>query len=533
MRAIIFGIDGATFNILLPMIKKGLVPNISTSFHHGVHGKLRSVFPPITFPAWTSFKTGKNPAKHGVFDFLKDVPYMDDKPSKVSIADKKERSFFSLLSDYGYKLGVQNVPATYPPEKINGVFISGFSTPSLQHSFTYPESLKQILMDQFDYEFDIIEKRIVGREEEFLQRLKDTTEKIAKTACYLLKQDNYDFFMVNFMAVDQIQHFFYGYRDANHPLYTPEKKKYGLKIEEMYQLIDEQIGIIQNQNPDPINIFFVSDHGFGPLEKVVYLNEWLRMQGLLTLKNQQQPHHKINAAITQFLNSIVEHFPDSLIRFVPQSMKNKANTIVSWTQVIDWNNTKAYSGGYPGKIFINIKGREKEGIIERGKEYDQLISEIKEKAWQMKDPETGELIVSAIYQNHEMYNGKYFDIAPDLIIIMKDMAYLNKPGFNHGNMIVPPPQGGDHRLHGIFIASGPDIGYQKEPLHDIHICDIAPTILHMYNVPLLSDFDGKVLTQIFKESSHFLEPLISTKKNDTEKILLDDTIQLLKQKKKL
>jgi len=532
MQNIIFGIDGATFNILLPMVKQGLLPNISSYLNKGVYGKLHSVFPPITFPAWTSFKTGKNPAKHGVFDFLKDVPYMDNKPSKVSIADKRERSFFSLLSDYGYKVGVVNVPATYPPEKVNGIFISGFSTPSIEKEFVHPAILKQTLLSRFDYEFDIVERRIVGKEKEFLQKLTSTTKKITDAVCYLLQQDSYDFFMVNYMAVDQIQHFFYGYRDETHPLYSPEKACYGNKIEDIYSLIDNQIGTILSTVEEPVNVFFVSDHGFGPLEKVVYLNEWLRKEGFLYLNQKEESHLRIGSIIQQFVRNVVEHFPEGLIAFIPQFMKNRANDYVSWTQMIDWSKTIAYSGGYPGKIFINLKGREKEGIVQKGLDYDEVIKQIEQKAWKMKDPDTGEQIVSAIYHNTDMYEGRYFDIAPDLILIMKDMAYLNKPGFCNGNMFIPPPQGGDHRLHGIFIAGGPDIKHKEEAFKDLHICDIAPTVLHMYDVPLLSDFDGTVLKQIFVEDSKLYHKTIQSSEKDAERTMLYDTIKLLKMKKK-
>jgi len=528
MKTLIIGIDGATFDIILPMIKAGQLPNIDKLVKNGVYGNLKSVFPPVTFPAWTSFKTGKNPAKHGVFDFVKGIPYTQEQVCDISLGDVREKSFWKILSDYGCKVGIINVPTTYPPEKVNGVFISGFGTPSLDNEFVYPPELKQILLNDLKYELDIIERRIDGKEDEFIKKLTNMTEKLTNTVSYLLKNYDFDFFMVNFMAADQTQHFFFGYRDPRHPLYKPDKARYGDAIEDIYTLIDKQIGTILSKITDDTNILLVSDHGFGPLLKIVYLNEWLKNEGYLKLKREGHLLPKIKNIPQKIAIKLSSKITSNLAKYLPKSMKEKANNYISWTKDIDWSETKAYSGGHPGKIFINLKGREKEGVVIPGEEYEAVINDLKKKLSEWKSPESGEKIVDRIYRKEEIYKGRYFDIAPDLMVIMRDMAYLNCTGFAKGKIFYPPSQGGDHRLSGIFVACGPDIKNNAEKIKNISICDVAPTILHMFNLPVFSDMDGRVLKEVFKENSRPHKKRIKYIEYESEKEMLREKISNLR-----
>jgi predicted AlkP superfamily phosphohydrolase/phosphomutase len=525
MKTLIIGIDGATFNILLPMIKKGQLPNISKMLNNGVYGDLRSIFPPITFPAWTSMKTGKNPAKHGVFDFLRGIPYTSENNCEISIADQKEKSFWKILSENNYKVGVINVPATYPPEKVNGVFISGFGTPTLNSEFTYPSQIKKEIIKNCKFEFDIIEQRKNGKEKQFIKKITKTTKKITKTILYILEKNNFDFLMINYMAVDQTQHFFYGYRDENHPLYDEKKSHYGSVIDDIYKLIDEQIGIILSKISEDTNIFLVSDHGFGPYLKSVYLNEWLEKQGLLERKIKDNKESEIKKIPKIMIEKVADKIGPGFAKYLPSALKNRANAYISWINDIDWEKTKAYSGGYPGKIYINLKGREKHGIVNHGKEYEDILKEIEIKIRELKDPVTNEKIVTEIYRKNEIYNGKYSDIAPDLMVVLKDMSYLNHVGFLKGKIFYPPLQGGDHRLNGIFIAYGPDIKNQGKKIENLSICDIAPTILQIFNVSLLKDFDGKVLKNIFKQNSEVAKRKEKYIEKTTEKDLIKQSVR--------
>ena len=128
-KVICIGLDGATFDLIRPWLSKGKLPNIGRIIKDGVWGELESVIPPVSAPAWTSFMTGKNPGKHGIFGFKKEKQgtYEELFVNRKLI---KSETLWKCLSDVGKKVIVINVPLTYPPEEINGYLMSGMDTPS-------------------------------------------------------------------------------------------------------------------------------------------------------------------------------------------------------------------------------------------------------------------------------------------------------------------------------------------------------------------------------------------------------------------
>ncbi len=521
------GIDGATFDIISPMMEGGELPNIARLMKGGVSGRLRSVFPPVTLPAWTSFKTGKNPAKHGVFAFLRGIPYISKEVQGISAADVTEKSFWKILSQHGYRVGVVNVPTTYPPESVNGVLISGFDTPSLRSEFTHPRELRHVLVNDFQYELDVTE-RIAGKEDQFISKSKRRIGKLTNVACFLLRNHEFDFFMINFMAVDHTQHFFFGYRDPNHPLYKPEKSKYGKSIEDIYRFMDDKLGFILSQVEEETDVFIVSDHGFGPELGSVYLNEWLVTEGFLKLKKRKISSGRRDNKVQQLMDWLGPGTTSRFTKRLPKLVKGKISELLSWADDIDWARTLAYSGGYYGKIYINLRGREKEGIVTPGEEYENVIAQLEDRLYRWTDPETGERIVNRIHRKEEIYAGKYFSMAPDLTVIIKDMAYVDWPGFRDGRVFYPPRQGGDHRLNGIFIASGPDIRDAGQGVKDLIIYDIAPTILHLFGVPVPQDMDGRVLKEIFRDGSEPAQREVKYEPVDVERKKVREKIKELR-----
>jgi predicted AlkP superfamily phosphohydrolase/phosphomutase len=532
LRALVIGIDGATLDIISPMLERGELPNIEGLIKRGVFGKLRSVFPPVTFPAWTSFRTGKNPAKHGVFEFLRGIPYTSEEVHGISVGDIREKSLWRLLSDHGYQVGVVNVPATYPPESVNGLMVSGFGTPDLNCDFTYPKELKSTLLNNFRYELDLM-TAVIDKEDQFMYQLKGATEKLTDTACFLLGNYDFDFFMITFMAADNASHAFFGYREPSHPLFDPEKSKYGRAIEDIYQFIDDKLGHILTHIGEGTNIFIVSDHGFGPALKSLYLNEWLIQEEFLKLKGNKTSSLRQDNLLQRLTKWERSAVGSNLAKHFLRFWREKTADYLSWTKEVDWSKTLAYSGGYYGKIYINLKGREKEGIVVPGAEYEKIITKLKEKLYQWTDPDTGERIVDKVYRKEEIYSGKYLGLAPDLTAIIKDMAYVDWPDFRDGRIFYPPRRGGDHRLNGIFIASGPEIGKTGSALTNLSICDCAPTILHLLGLPVPDDMDGRVLKEIFREGSEPAQRDVVYQKVDREEKNIKDRIRKLKESGKL
>jgi len=433
MKLLVIGIDGATLDVMNPMMSEGKLPNIKKIADQGICKRMLSVYPPITYSAWTSFKTGLTPGEHGVFGFVEGAPYVSE---ETKVVNTKRRAFWDDLSDAGYKVGIVNVPTTYPPSKVNGVMISGLGTPSLRSNFTYPTNLKSKISWKFDV-FPLKSKNLVDK-------LIDAEVRITSTVWYLHNQQEFDFFMVNFQGADIIQHANFGKEQA--------------LVEKMYSAIDYCIGdILSEITPD--NIIIVSDHGLGPCQGEVRINEWLDQLGFLRLK--KTPGYK-NSFRTWMQENIWPLFHST---WITSLIKKKVNP-AGWANLVDWENTVAYAGGYLGKIYVNKKGRELKGVV-TSSQYNRVISSLINElnSWSL---------VEKVYKADELYQGKYQDLAPDLTVIFNE-GWADFPGFGNGSIIYPSRRRGDHRMQGIFIST------LKEVKIDC-ITDVAPVIKEMYKV---------------------------------------------------
>jgi predicted AlkP superfamily phosphohydrolase/phosphomutase len=346
-----------------------------------------------------------------------------------------------------------------------------------------------------------------------------------------MEKYEWDFFMTHFYFLDQVQHFLWKYMDSKHPLYDSElAKKYGDSILKYYQKIDSTIGEFLDKKDQNTTLFIMSDHGFGPLHKRVYINHWLRKIGLLKLKESKNLAPKgwfSKLGLTRDgISNLVEKF-----NFLKLGMKIIPRVVVRqfyWAvprstltlQDIDFRQTKAYSTGYVGQIFINLKGRDPEGIVESGKEYEKLRQYISKQLLELVDPETGEKLVDNVIKKEEIYSGKYLEQAADLLFTMKNMSYITQgtvgTSWEFGPDLDsftsnPDSLNGWHRMNGVFIGTGSSLKTNAK-IDQARIIDLAPTILHMYNIPIPSDMDGHVLKAIFDLSSNLSKKEIKYQK---------------------
>jgi predicted AlkP superfamily phosphohydrolase/phosphomutase len=169
---------------------------------------------------------------------------------------------------------------------------------------------------------------------------------------------------------------------------------------------------------------------------------------------------------------------------------------------IDWSKTKAYSFGYYGQIFINLKGREPQGIVESGTAYEELRREIADELVKLVDPQDALPVVDRVYTKEELYEGSFLEEAPDLLAIMRGFTYMTRKGYEfaarRGELFREPytKETGSHRLEGILIAAGPDIAVQAN-LNTSDIQDLTPTLLHLQNCPIPQYMDGRLISEIF------------------------------------
>ena len=539
-RIVVIGWDGATFDLLLPWVAQGKLPNFAAFLHGSAHGPLRSTMPPFTYPAWTTFLTGKNPGRHGVFDFTERIPGTHQ-IQFVNARSMRAPTIWRLLSDAGRRVACMGVPVSYPPEPINGVLICGFDAPGsgsrTDASSVYPpELLGEIRRNVGSYvtAANIMPLMSTDHHEAALDLILDTLEIKARTARYLLEREPWDVFMVLFGESDLVGHHFWRFTDPQSPLYSRSASgRVSEAIYEVYARLDEMLGLLLEACPPDCVRLMVSDHGFGGSgDRVIYMNRWLAEQGFLTFAGDPGAP----GAESGLAYRMVSRAKNWGLRFLPPAIKTHifrrrpeiAGRMESYLRFsgIDWSRTQAFSEELPylQNIWINVKGQEPYGIVEPGRQYDEVLARLRERLLAWVDPLSGEKVVAEVHHREELYVGPYADRAPDLLVVTRTpggYAYQGKSSQQAGGSgslvrLRPDAPGslkffaaksGSHRNHGIFLAQGPMIA-AGQTIQGARLMDIAPTILYLLDQPVPSDMDGVVLADALQPEFMATRPVI-------------------------
>jgi predicted AlkP superfamily phosphohydrolase/phosphomutase len=526
-RIIIIGLDGATFDLIKPWVSQGKLPNMQKLLESGTYGELRSVTPPMSPPAWTSFMTGKNQGKHGIFDFTERVPNSYS-IRFINSSKRRAKTIWKMMSEAGKRVAVIGVPFTYPPEEINGVMISGFDSPgtgggTADKSSMYPAELYyEILNNVGNY---YIASNLLGanNDESRLEEVLKTLQRKIETATYLLNKERWDCFAFVIGETDAIAHYFWKYFDPFSPLAdSSQNNELKNAILKVYKEADDFLGTLFTHLDADTNLFVMSDHGHGGYSNTaIHLNRWLEKEGFLKFEKRGIINSAYQNANRSTLN-IAKKFGVAL----PSSIKK---LIISKTRIggkfesalrfsgICWEETSAFAEETPyyPMIWINMKGREPVGIVS-GNEYNKVRDKIIQRLYDFKNPETGECVVARVFKREEIYSGDYVDKAPDLVIdwnLDKGYTYHSRSSLDSKvklpiakiePMVAKGLKSGSHRDYGIFMAFGNNMK-NNNIISGARLIDIAPTLLYLSGLPVSSDMDGKVLTQIFNEeyiSSH-------------------------------
>src|SRR6266704_516865 len=240
-KVLVIGLDGATPELVDRWVEEGKLPNLEKIMKQGVYGKLRSVYPPISPAAWTTFATGYNPGKHGVYDFRDYDPkrysfFADTIVDSHAFAGK---TFWDIIGAAGHKVGIVTVPCTYPAWPVNGFMVSGYPTPDSGKNYTYPPELGNT-MPQFTGDAAFFKS---AETHALLKEMQRTLHLCADVSIEQMNKDDYAFFVMVVGATDRAHHDWWKYIDPEHPAYTKDDaEKYGDLIEKTYFASDEIVG---------------------------------------------------------------------------------------------------------------------------------------------------------------------------------------------------------------------------------------------------------------------------------------------------
>ena len=520
-KVLIVGLDAATFDLIGPWVAEGKLPNLEALMKNGVWGRLASILPPITPPAWTSFMTGKNPGKHGIFHF------MEAQPGTYGLrysnaGSRRAKTIWRMLSDAGYTVGTMNIPFTYPPEQLNGFQISGMDTPSEKSPFIYPPELRSDLVGLLGrLSLDL---RYLGymstdtRREQVLAQMESLDHQWLKASLYLMEKHPADVMMFTFMSIDTVQHYFWQYMDREHHFYDPDAaERFGDAVLRVYQRLDDAVGQLLKKTSGDTSVFVVSDHGGGPTsDRVIYLNRYLAQLGLLHYHENKGSALKklaqkvVRSSYTMLRDSLSHRQKNYLAQRLPALRKWFEGAFTSFSQ-IDWTRTKAYCSevlASPPSIWINLRGVRPCGIVDQS-EYEPLLKSISDKLRELKDPRTNEPIIKRIFRRDEIFNGPFTNEAADLVLDWWETSdFSTSPSFPEHTaepaveILERKPAesaewGGTHRRDGILIAQGEPFKKGVQ-IQGARLIDMAPTILHLMGQPVPEDMDGRVLQDLFE-----------------------------------
>ncbi len=509
-KVLVIGLDGATFDLIKPWVAEGHLPTLGRLLAEGAHGELGSTMPPMTGPAWTSFATGTNPGRHGLYDWVAREP---DSYNFMPItgADAAAPSLYRLLSQAGRRVCALNVPMSYPPEPVNGLMVSGLPAPSLDSGITYPAPLFQEILDSVgDYILypDPGQAYSASGVDPFLKRLYRCTDLRAQTFDYLRQKEAWDFAMLVFNGTDTISHAMWKYMDRNHPLHNPRHAAtYGTAIRDYYAYVDHYLAHLVETLDAQTTLFIMSDHGFGPFHKFIHVNNWLIREGMMAVRPDWRARLKARLFRLGFAPMNIYNLLMSLglgglkgkvVRGRSGGQSLMKTLFLSFGD-IDWSRTVAYSMGNIGQIRLNVVGREPQGCVQPGTDYDRCREQIITRLATLRDPATGEGVIEAIYRREEIYDGPQVEQAADILFMPRRLEYFGFGEYEFGShqIIEAMKQGisGTHRMNGVMLAYGPTIrpGCRVE---GAALPDLAPTILRVMGLPAPAHMDGRVLAEM-------------------------------------
>lgn len=455
MKTLVIGLDSAAPEILF---QDERLTNIRRLMEGGSYGRLESIVPPITVPAWMCMATSQDPGSLGVYGFRNRTDHSYDGLGIVNSRAIQEITIWDQVAREGNRAKIIGVPPSFPPRKVNGVCVGCFMTPDTKKdNYTHPPQVKEEIAKLVgDYSVDV--KGFRTEKKDWLKdEIYDMSRKHFEVVRHLLKEPDWDYLQFVEIGLDRLQHGFWKYHDPQHVLHEPGNP-YEEVINDYYLYLDDEIGRIFDLLTEDTAILVMSDHGSQRLDGGFCVNEWLIREGLLVLNEYPKE-------ITPFSNLSV-----------------------------DWEKTRVWSeGGYYARVFFNVKGREPNGVIEKA-DYEKFRDEIKAKFEALVD-DKGQPLNSLVFRPDEIYR-TVRNVAPDLIVHFGGLYWRSIGGVGYPGLHIQEndtgPDDCNHAQHGSFILAASNSPLRGE-VEGAHIMDMSPTLLELCGYDIPTSMQGKSL----------------------------------------
>jgi predicted AlkP superfamily phosphohydrolase/phosphomutase len=459
-KLVILGLDCAPPSLVFDRYRD-VMPCCRALAARGLWGPLRSTLPPITVPAWTSMVSGRDPGELGLYGFRNRVAGSYDLRVATS-RDVEVKRVWDRIGDGGRRVSALFVPLTSPPSPVRGTMASCFLTPP-GAPWTFPASLAESLeREHGPYRADVHDFRSEDRARilDDIYAMGGQHFAIAKTVWDTAAPD---FLMMVEMGPDRFHHAFWADIDPTHWRHDPAGPFVDAGTR-YYAFLDAQIGELLGTLGNDTTVMIVSDHGARAMDGGVRLNEWLRRHGWL----------------------VTEGAP-------------AAGTGVDPAR-IDWSRTRAWAaGGYYGRIFLNVAGREPEGIVDPT-DYERVRTELADALRSDLARVDGVEVGAEAVRPEEAYR-QVRGLAPDLLVFLGDLRFRaigtfgspDAPLFTRDNDT--GPDGCNHDWEGIFLLAGPNTPAAGR-LEGLELYDVHATALALMGIELPSGLRGRDVRRI-------------------------------------
>lgn len=520
-RILIIGLDGASPRLVQRWADE--LPHLQRLKERGAFGTLQSVVPPRSVPAWYCFATGVNPAKLGVFGFSQRRPGTYDY-TFANFTYCQAHPFWHWLAQEQIEAGIIHLPGTFPPRPLRGFMVSGWPAPLNRGNlgYTQPAELSREIDERLGQPFEFVSPISIEHDNdaELLAERLRILKLHGDVAVDMLQRNPWQVAVTVLAPLDRASHQFWRHMDSGHPHHDPALvSRFGEALKEVYKASDKQLGRLLGLADEGDWVFVISDHGFGPIHRTFYLNEWLLRHGYLVLKDRSAevslrtrllgrstaPLFRLNQASPLFRRLSEPLKKRALSNFLRnQYVRAKEEGVVRLNHLpVDWSRTRAYAPD-ESSLYLNLQGRDPQGVVPRGAEAERLLDELEAALSKLQDPESGEPLAPVLYRKEEIYHGPFLDQAPELTVSLDHAATTVMAELDNGKLFDRHPKwSGNHTREGLFLATGP--GIPAGARYDASLLDIAPTVLHLLRVAVPESMDGRALTDLFADNAGLAE----------------------------